>query len=171
MMKDILFIVLLMFCTLRGPNMPYASILSIYRSLLLALGILACVLWTWGNAVCSAALKKAKDEEKYKGAANEASEALTPLFCALGLFLATLGILFVAPFLKEFDIPEMLCTVLKACASWFSLVIFFVISLILYDLGDHVNTLQHLVNRAETETDMRARFMLGHRIKSKKEED
>lgn len=170
-LKNGLLIAVMVFCGLRGPNMPYTSILSIYRSLLLGIGILCCVLGVWGSVVCPAALKRARDEEKYKGAATEASNVLTPLFLALVLFLATLVIVFVAPFLKGVDIPGTLRATLKVCASGLSAGIFFILCLALSALLGLVDTFQHLVNRAETETDMRARFMMGHRIKDDAKKD
>lgn len=168
MMKNGLLIAVVVLCGLRGPNMPYASIVSIYRSLLLALGILACVLGAWGSIVCPAALKRARDEEKYKGAAAEAANVLTPLFLALVLFMVTLCIACIAPFLQGLDLPGFLRVILKAIASGFAAGIFFLLCLALFALMELVDTFQHVVNQAETKTGMRARFMMGHRVRNDK---
>ena len=153
-------------CGWRGPNMPYASIVGIYRSLLLALGLLCCVLGVWGSVVCPAALKQALDEEKYKGSSVQAANVLTPLFLTLVLFMVTLSVAFVAPFLKSLDIPEACCIILKSCASGLSAGIFLILCLSLVALLGLVDSFQHRVNRAETETRMRERFMMGTRIRN-----
>lgn len=170
-LKNGLLIVVMVFCALRGPNMQSSSILSIYRSLLLGIGILCCVLGVWGSTVYPDALKRAGDEEQYKGSAAQAANVLTPLFLSLVLFLLTFGVSFVAPFLQGADIPGSFRVILKALASGVSAGIFFVLGATLLALAGFVDTMQHIANQEETKTDMRARLMLGTRIRDDRSED
>lgn len=168
-LKNGLLIAVMVFCSLHGPNMPYASILNIYRSLSLALGILCCVLGAWGGIVCPAALKMARDEEKYKGASAVSAKVLSPLSLALGLFVVTLCIAYFAPFLNGYEIHGMLRVILKSCALGLSAGILFAVCRCFTSLLEVVGTLQELVNRAEIETDMKAGFMrCATRIKDSK---
>ena len=170
-LKNGLLITLMAACGSRGPNMPYASIVSIYESLLLALGVLCCVLGLWGSVICPTALKRARDPDHYKGAGVHASEVLTPLFLSLVMFLGTLFTAVCAPFLKSLNISGLWRVVIKASAAGLSGGIFFVLCSAVFGLMGLVDTFQHIVSRTETETRMKARFMMGTRIKKEEKKD
>lgn len=165
-LKNGLLISVVLLCGSRGPRLPYASIISLYESLLLSLGVLCCVLGIWGSVICPAALKRASDPERYRGAGAHASEVLTPLFLSLALFTGVTLIVFCAPLLRGLNLSWGMRLVIKSFAAGLSGGIFFVLCSAVFGLMGLVDTFQSIVTRTETETKMKARFMMGHRVPS-----
>lgn len=168
-LKNCLLIALMAVCGSRGPNMPYSAIVGLYDSLLLALGVLCCVLGVWGSFLCPAALKRACDPDRCEGSGKHASEVTMPLSGLLVLFLLSLFIAISAPILKTLNISDTPRAVIKACAAGLSVGIFFVLCSAMFGMIGLVDTFQRIVNHMELETKMRARSMnVATRIRDNK---